>query len=176
MNESFPNIRGQNAAIDAVKRWWISLFGARTIDYHGKRGFSHSAMDIAGVVQLQIPSTRAGVMFTIDPASDYHDQLVIEDAFGLGESVVSGQVSPDRYVVDKPRRAIVVRSMRPKELVIEPDADRGTRTRELTAEESHRPVLSDDEVLALAALGIRIERAYDRPRTPSGRLLPSARS
>lgn len=164
MNESFLNIRGRDAVIDAVKRCWISLFGARTIYYRGKRGFSHSEMDIAVVVQLQIPSTRAGVMFTIDPASNNEDQLVIEGAFGLGESVVSGQVSPDRYVVDKPRRAIVVRSVRPKELIIEPDADGGTRTRELTAEESHRPVLSDDEVLALAQLGMRIEEAYGSPQ------------
>ena len=80
---------------------WSSLFGARTIYYRAKRGFGQADMDIAVVVQRQIASTRAGVMFTIDPATGATDRLVIEGAFGLGESVVSGSVSPDRYVVDK---------------------------------------------------------------------------
>jgi hypothetical protein len=87
------------ATIDAV-RGWASLFGARTI-YRAKRGFGQADMDIAVVVQRQIPSSRAGVMFTIEPASGELDKLVIEGAFGLGESVVSGSVSPDRYVVGK---------------------------------------------------------------------------
>ena len=79
--------------IDAVKCCWQSLFGARTIYYRG-RGFSQSDMDIAVVIQRQIPSTRAVVMFTIDPATGDRNHLVIEGFFGLGESVVSGQVSP----------------------------------------------------------------------------------
>jgi pyruvate,water dikinase len=164
MNESFLNIRGRDAVIDAVKRCWRSLFGARTIYYRGKRGFHHSDMEISVVVQRQIPSTRAGVMFTIDPASGDAGRLVIEGAFGLGEAVVSGQVSPDRYVVDKQRRAILVRSVRPKELIIEPDEPGGTRTRALTPDESHASVLTDDEVLALSDLGMRIESAYGAPQ------------
>src|SRR5581483_454367 len=81
MNETFLNISGREEVIDNVKRCWMSLFGARTIYYRGKRGFSHSDMDIAVVVQLQIPSTRAGVMFTIDPASGDPDHIVIEGSF-----------------------------------------------------------------------------------------------
>ncbi len=164
MNESFLNVRGRDAVIDAVKSCWRSLFGARTIYYRGKRGFSHSDMEIAVVVQRQIPSTRAGVMFTIDPASGDTSRLVIEGAFGLGEAVVSGQVSPDRYVVDKDRRAIVIRSIKPKELIIEPDAQGGTRTRTLGEAESHAAVLTDEQVLALADLGVRIESAYAAPQ------------
>ena len=101
MNETFLNVRGADAVVDAVRRCWSSLFGARTIFYRAKRGFGQADMDIAVVVQRQILSTRAGVMFTIDPATGDRDRLVIEGSFGLGESVVSGQVSPDRYVVDK---------------------------------------------------------------------------
>jgi pyruvate,water dikinase len=164
MNETFLNIRGRDNVIDAVKRCWQSLFGARTVYYRGQRGFSQSEMDIAVVVQRQIPSTRAGVMFTIDPATSDRSHLVIEGSFGLGESVVSGQVSPDRYVVDKSNMAIVVRSVMAKELTIEPADDGGTITRELSAEESHRPVLNDDEVLRLAELGIAIEHEYASPQ------------
>src|SRR5262249_1549602 len=105
-----------------------------------------------------------GVMFTIDPATNDRDHLVIEGSFGLGESVVSGQVSPDRYVVEKPTMSIVVRSVRPKELTIEPAAEGGTIKRELMTEESRRPVINEDEVLRLAKLGVAIEQEYSAPQ------------
>ncbi|HEY7537471.1 MAG TPA: PEP/pyruvate-binding domain-containing protein, partial [Gaiellaceae bacterium] len=101
MNETFLNTRGADDVLAAVRRCWSSLFGARTIFYRAKRGFGQADMDIAVVVQRQIESERAGVMFTIDPSSGSTDTLVIEGSFGLGEAVVSGRVSPDRFVVDK---------------------------------------------------------------------------
>ncbi len=164
MNETFLNVRGADAVIDAVKCCWGSLFGARTIYYRGQRGFSQADMDIAVVVQVQIPSTRAGVMFTVDPASGERGQLVIEGSFGLGEAVVSGSVSPDRYVVRKSDLAITTRSVRPKELAIEPAEGGGTITRQLDAQESMRAVLSDDEVVRLAKLGLAIEEHYRAPQ------------
>ncbi len=133
MNETYLGIRGADAVVDAVRRCWASLFGARTIFYRAKRGFGIADMDIAVVVQMQIDSLRAGVMFTIDPASGNTDRLVIEGAFGLGESVVSGSVSPDRYVVDKLTGAIVIRETHHKELIIELEPDGGTVTRDLDA-------------------------------------------
>ena len=164
MNETFLNVRGEEAVVDAVKRCWGSLFGARTIYYRGHRGFSQADMDIAVVVQVQIPSTRAGVMFTVDPSTGERDHLVIEGSFGLGEAVVSGSVSPDRYVVRKSDLAITIRSVRPKELVIEPAEGGGTSTRELSASESMRPVLDDAEVTRLAELGLAIEAHYGSPQ------------
>ncbi len=75
MNETFLNVRGRDAVLEAVRRCWSSLFGARTIYYRAKRGFGQADMDIAVVVQRQIASTRSGVMFTIDPASGATDRL-----------------------------------------------------------------------------------------------------
>jgi pyruvate,water dikinase len=164
MNETILNVRGADATLDAMRRCWGSLFGARTIYYRAKRGFGQADMDIAVVVQRQISSTRAGVMFTIEPASGARDRLVIEGAFGLGESVVSGSVSPDRYVVGKQKLNIVRREVRRKELTIEPTAEGGTRTRELGEHESEQPVLSDEEVHRLAELGVRIEAHYGAPQ------------
>ncbi len=160
MNETFLNIRGADAVVDAVRRCWSSLFGARTVFYRAKRGFGQADMDIAVVVQRQVLATRAGVMFTIDPASGDTGRLVIEGSFGLGEAVVSGSVSPDRYLVQKEDLAITAREVRRKELVIEPVADGGTVTRELEDDEAMRPVLSDDEVREIAGLGRRIEEHY----------------
>jgi pyruvate,water dikinase len=164
MNETFLNVRGSDAVVDAVRRCWASLFGARTVFYRAKRGFSQGEMAIAVVVQRQIASTRAGVMFTIDPSMGRADRIVIEGSFGLGESVVSGSVSPDRYVVEKKTMAIVTREVRAKEMMIEPIEGGGTSRRHLTAEESMRPVLDDEEVCQLAGLAVQIERHYGVPQ------------
>jgi pyruvate,water dikinase len=160
MNETLLNVRGRDAVLEAVRTCWSSLFGARTVYYRAKRGFGQASMDIAVVVQRQISSARSGVMFTIDPASGDTGKLIIEGAFGLGESVVSGSVSPDRYVVAKEKLTIERREVRRKELTIEPLPDGGTRTRELGEHEASQPVLSDEEVQAVAELGVRIERHY----------------
>jgi len=160
MNETFLNVRGSDEVVDAVRRCWSSLFGARTVFYRAKRGFGQADMDIAVVVQRQVLATRAGVMFTIDPASGATDRLVIEGSFGLGEAVVSGSVSPDRYLVEKEDLAIISREVRTKELVIEARPGGGTVTRELHGDEAKRPVLSDDEVREVADLGRRIESHY----------------
>ncbi len=164
MNETFLNVRGIDALVTAVRDCWASLFGARTIFYRAERGFDQVGMDIAVVVQLQIAATRAGVMFTVDPVSGDADRVVIEGSFGLGESVVSGQVSPDRFVVDKATCEIVVRDVRAKELAIEPDGAGGTVTRRLGEEESRRSALSDAEVLELVNHAVQIERHYGKPQ------------
>jgi pyruvate,water dikinase len=160
MNETILNVRGSDAVLAAVRRCWSSLFGARTVYYRAKRGFGQADMDIAVVVQRQIEATRAGVMFTIDPAGGATDRLVIEAAFGLGESVVSGSVSPDRHVVAKDGLAILRREVRRKELAVEPLPGGGTATRELAGDEAERPALSDEEVRSIAELGVRIEAHY----------------
>ncbi len=164
MNETFLNIRGEDAVIDAVRRCWRSLFGARTIYYRGMNSFGQADMDIAVVVQSQVDSTRAGVMFTVNPATGEHKELVIEGSFGLGEAVVSGSVSPDRYVVDKATLAIRRREVHHKDLIIEYAPDGGTQQRTLSEEEALKPVLTDDEVVAVADLGRSIEQHYGSPQ------------
>ena len=164
MNETFLNIQGADAVIDAVRHCWRSLFGTRTVYYRASRGFDQAGMDIAVVVQRQIASTRAGVMFTADPSTGDLGKLVIEGSFGLGEAVVSGQVSPDRYIVDKATLRVLAREVHNKELVIEPSADGGTRTRSTTEQEAHQAVLSDEEVIAVAGLGRTIEQHYRAPQ------------
>jgi len=164
MNETFLNIRGADAVIDGVRRCWRSLFGSRTIYYRGLNNFTQADMDIAVVVQRQVASTRAGVMFTVNPATGDRGELVIEGSFGLGEAVVSGSVSPDRYVVEKATLAIRRREVHHKDLVIEYAPDGGTQQRTLSEEEALQPVLTDAEVVAVADLGRRIENHYRFPQ------------
>ena len=164
MNETFLNVRGADAVVDAVRRCWRSLFGTRTIYYRGLNGFGQADMDIAVVVQRQVASTRAGVMFTVNPATGDRNELVIEGSFGLGEAVVSGSVSPDRYLVEKDPLCLRRRDVRHKELAIEYDVGGGTRTRALSHEEGLRPTLDELEAIAVAALGLRIEEHYGSPQ------------
>ncbi len=164
MNETFLNIIDADAVIDAVRHCWRSLFGARTVYYRGSKDLSQADMDIAVVVQRQIQSTRAGVMFTANPATGDRNQLVIEGSFGLGEAVVSGSVSPDRYLVDKAAVSIRSREVHHKELTIVSIPGGGTTTRDLSEEEALTPVLTDEEVLTLAKLGREIEAHYGSPQ------------
>ncbi len=164
MNETFLNVRGADAVVDAVRRCWASLFRARSLYYRARRGFGQVGMDIAVVVQRQVASRCSGVMFTADPATGDPGRIVIEGASGLGESVVSGQVTPDRYVVAKSDLAILSRDVHRKELAIEPAAGGGTATRELDAEEGGRPVLDDAQVALVADLGRRVEQHYGEPQ------------
>jgi pyruvate, water dikinase len=165
MNETFLNVLGTDAVLDAVRRCWRSLFSARTVYYRGSRGFGQAEMDIAVIVQQQIAATRSGVMFTANPATGDRGELVIESAFGLGEAVVSGSVSPDRYLIRKEDRlSLWRRDVHYKELAIEFDAQGGTRTRQLPREEGQRPTLDEREVMAVAELGMRVEAHYGAPQ------------
>jgi pyruvate, water dikinase len=164
MNESFLNVRGSGAVIDAVRRCWRSLFGTRTIYYRGVNGFRQADMDIAVVVQRQIESTRARVMFTVNPATGDRNQMVIEGSFGLGEAVVSGSVSPDRYLIEKDPLWLRRHDVHFKELAVEYDPEGGTRTRRLSRDEGLRPILDESEVIAVAELGLRIEKHYSSPQ------------
>jgi pyruvate,water dikinase len=164
MSETSLNVHGREAVLHAVKDCWAALFAARTIERRCRRGARPSEVEIAVVVQRQIAATRAGMMYTIDVASGDRDRLVVEAAFGLGEAVASGQVSPDRYVVDKRRMKVLTRSVRAKQLAIEPADRGGTYARRLTAEDSRRPALSDEEALRLAELGVAIEHRYSSPQ------------
>lgn len=165
MNESFLNVRGRDGLLDAVQRCWSSLFGARTLYYRAMRGYELADIDIAVVVQRQIESLRSGVMFTVDPSSGNTDEMVIEASVGLGEAVVSGQVTPDHFVVSKNRREILRRELHDKELAIEySEVGGGTVTRELAGDEASAPALSTEEVLQIADFGARIEEHYDEPQ------------
>ncbi len=164
MNETFLNVKGSEAVVEAVRKCWSSLFGARTVFYRAKLGFGQADMDIAVIVQRQLDARRAGVMFTIDPATRADDRLIIEGAFGLGEAVVSGRVSPDRYIVDKATLTVIAREVHPKSASIELAAGSGTHVRELSAAEAMRATLTDEEAQAIADLGRQIERHYGSPQ------------
>jgi pyruvate,water dikinase len=99
--ETFLNIRGGKAVLEAVKRCWGSLYGARAIFYRAKQGFEHEHVNIAVIIQKMVDADKAGVLFTSHPTSG-EPTTIIEADWGLGEAVVSGAVSPDNYVKKSP--------------------------------------------------------------------------
>ena len=155
MNETFTNVRGPDL-LQRITDCWASLFGERVASYRVDRElFDEPA--IAVVVQQMVASDRSGVMFTVDPAE--RGQVVIEAAFGLGEVVVSGRVEPDTYHVD--RETGMLRDVRvgcqSVRITTGPDGD---VLEELDAADGWRRVLTDDEVVRVAHLGLDIERHY----------------
>ena len=164
MFESVLGVRGREALADAIRRCWASTFGARVLYYRLSRGMP-AEMPVAVVVQRMVSSQKSGVMFTADPATGAADQVVIEAAWGLGEVVVGGQVTPDHYVVNKHSRQVVEHRIAEKEFLLEARAEGGTKRVEL----DHDPrakgtVLSEYELDKLVGLALVSEQHYGAPQ------------
>jgi pyruvate,water dikinase len=167
--ESFLNIRGERALLDACRQCFASLFTDRAISYRVDRGFDHFAVALSIGVQKMVRSDlgAAGVLFTLDTESGFPDVVLINSSYGLGESVVKGRVDPDEFLVFKPtlrqgHRPILKRALGAKQekLVYATRGGRSTRTVPVPEEDRNRFSLSDDEVLTLARWGCRIEDHY----------------
>ena len=115
--ETYLNTRGAEDVFNAVRKCWASLYGARAIFYRVEQGFEHDKVNLSAIVQKMVDSEKSGVMFSSQPSTG-EAQVVIEGAWGLGESVVSGSVSPDNYVVDRKTKNIVSKYIASKEIMI----------------------------------------------------------
>ncbi|MDD1666950.1 MAG: phosphoenolpyruvate synthase, partial [Methanomicrobiales archaeon] len=161
--ETYLNIQGNGDLIQAVQRCWASLYGARAIYYRAKQGFDDRSVNIAVVVQILVRAEKAGVMFTSHPVTG-EPLTIIEGSWGLGEAVVSGSVSPDKYVYDHRSGQVVDRLISQKLEMIVPDGRKGTKTVKLGPDQERAPVLSDDEVKQLATFGKIAEDHYGIPQ------------
>ncbi len=171
--ETYLNIRGADALIDACKRCFASLFTDRAISYRHDKGFGQFDVYLSIVVQKMVRSDSAcsGVMFSIDTESGFEDAVFITGAWGLGENVVQGAVNPDEYYVFKPtlkegKRPIVGKRVGSKEIKMiyndDPNAEEPVKNIDTTAEERGRYVISDDEILQLARWACIIEEHYGK--------------
>ncbi|RLE55657.1 MAG: phosphoenolpyruvate synthase [Thermoprotei archaeon] len=161
--ETYLNVIGEDEVIEKVKKCWSSLFTPRAIFYREQKGFAHERVLISVAVQKMVNAKAAGVMFTIHPVTGEEDKLVIEANWGLGETVVSGRVTPDEWVVDKKTLEIVERRVSEKKVAIFRDPKTGKSIEvELPPEKAKAPCLTDEEVKELAKYGIAIEKHYGR--------------
>ncbi|OJI06768.1 phosphoenolpyruvate synthase [bacterium CG10_46_32] len=170
--ESYLNIEGENALLEAVKKCMASLFTDRAISYRVDKGFAHKGVALSVGVQKMVRSdtASAGVMFTLDTESGFRDVVLISGSWGLGELVVKGKVSPDEYYVFKPLlkknfKPIVGKTLGTKKekMVYSTGDSDPTKTVDVTEEDQRRHVLTDAEILQLAKWGMVIEDHYKRP-------------
>src|SRR5438034_7670378 len=100
-HETYLNMHGEAMVLDAIKRCWASLWTARAIGYRARSHIAAASVSLAVVVQELVPAEAAGILFTANPVTGVHDQIMINAAWGLGEAIVGGLVTPDTVVVDK---------------------------------------------------------------------------
>jgi pyruvate,water dikinase len=170
--ESFLAVRGDDELLETCRRCYASLFTDRAVAYRREQGFDHLDVSLSVGVQQMVRSDRAGagVLFTLDTDTGFPDVVMIDAAWGLGESVVQGTVNPDRYTVFKPLlgregvRPVIGREIGEKagKVVYGEEGER-TATVPTTEEERRSSVLSEEEILTLARWGADIEEHYGRP-------------
>ena len=164
--DTYLNIIGEDALLDAVRRCWVSLFTDRAILYRVQNNFSHRDVQLSVVVQKMILSDTSGILFTADPLTGHRHTLTIDASFGLGEALVSGLVTPDAYRVDKRDRRIIDRQIAEKQVAIFPEKDGGTRQEALAADQRKQAAITDDQMLSLAEIVIQIESIWERNGNP----------
>jgi len=160
--DSYLNIQGEDALLDAVKNCWASLWTARAISYRMRQGIDPTTVSLAVVVQQLVPAGSAGILFTANPLDGERDQIVINATWGLGEAIVGGLVTPDTVVVDKSSQEILSRETNTK-TIMTIRTDKGTTEQPVAKAQQNQPVLDDATVLELARYGVEIEVHYGMP-------------
>jgi len=157
--DTFLNVT-RKTLLKNVRRCWSSLFTPRAIVYRKEKGFAHEDVLISVAVQELIPSKASGVMFTLEPVSGEKDKIVINASWGLGEAVVSGQVTPDEYLVDKADFRILDKRVFKKDRQIVSDKKGSTKWVAVAKSKKGKPALSDETIVRLAKYGVQIENHY----------------
>ncbi|AEF96319.1 phosphoenolpyruvate synthase [Methanotorris igneus] len=161
--ETFLNVKGADNVVKYVQKCFSSLFTPRAIFYREEKGFDHFEVALAAVVQKMVNADKAGVMFTVNPINKDYNQLVIEAAWGLGEGVVSGTVSPDTYIVDKTTLEVIDKHIARKDTMFIKDENGETKEVPTPEDLKEKQVLEENEIKELAKTGMNIEKHYGMP-------------
>ncbi|MEL7187695.1 MAG: PEP/pyruvate-binding domain-containing protein, partial [Pseudomonadota bacterium] len=145
--ETFLNVRGQDAVVEAVHKCWASLWTAQAISYRHQNGIDQGVVAMAVVVQVMVPSEVSGILFTANPATGERSELIINSSFGLGEAVVGGQVTPDTFIVNRGDLSTKEAVLGPKEQQIIYDGEQGVQIVDVAEGDRDISSLSDDMLL-----------------------------
>jgi len=158
-------LEGAKAVTEHIRQCWASLFTSRAIIYRLKNAIPNEGLSMAVVVQKMVNSKVSGVAMTLDPANGDRSKITIDSSYGVGEMVVSGQVTPDNIVLDKVTLAVVSEHLGDKHAELVPDRSAHTLVeREVDADRRARRSLTDDELVAVAAMAKRAEKHYKCPQ------------
>lgn len=160
--ESYLNISGTENVLEATKKCWSSLWTARAIGYRARQGIQSEGVALAVVVQELVPAEVAGILFTVDPIRGNREQIHVSAAWGLGDAVVGGRVTPDDFIVDKETGRVVQQQIAEKEVMTV--RDNGATMDEPVPENLRTvPALESADLQELARLGVEIEALYGMP-------------
>lgn len=153
----------QNSLIENVKKCWASLFTPRAIFYRFEKGLQNQKISVAVIIQKMINSESSGITFSVHPVTQDKNQLIIEAAFGLGEAIVSGSITPDSYVVDKQDWHIIDINVNEQNKGLFRKKDGGNEWRTLSSKDANKQVLNEKEIIELSKLTVKIEKHYGFP-------------
>ena len=160
--ESYVNVKGNIELLTNIKKCQASLFTARAIYYRNKQGFKDIEASLAVVVQKMIDSDKSGVIFSKDPSYN-NDNIIIEAVYGLGEGIVSGIITPDKYIVSR-NLEIIEKKIENKKLALTRDSGGKKITVKLKEERAKSKVLTDFEIKKLAEYALKLEDHYKKPQ------------
>jgi len=153
----------EKTLLDNVKRCWASLFTPRAIFYRFEKNLHTSFISVAVVVQKMVESEIAGIAFSVHPVTKDRNQLIIEAGYGLGEAVVSGEITPDSYIVEKKDWMLLDVHIAEQEKALYRKASGGNEWKELPASHKEKQKLTGKEIIELAKLIVKIEKHYSFP-------------
>ncbi len=161
--ETYLNVKGYNDLLEKIVKCWSSLFTPRSIFYRNEKGFAHEKVFISVGVQKMVNSRAAGVIFTINPVTGNTGEIIVEGNYGLGETVVSGAVNPDDFVIDKNTLKIKERRIARKTIQYVRNPKTGkTEHLDVPKEKQKEPCISDKEIFRLTELANLIETHYKK--------------
>jgi pyruvate, water dikinase len=164
LQDTFLSVKGVEATLKSFRSCCASLYSVPSISYRRKHDLPENGVAIAVVIQKMVDARSAGVMFTRSPLTGDRSVITIEATWGLGSAVVSGEVTPDRFVIGKVTGQISVREISEKSIQHVPSENGGIEEIETPAELRRAPSISDGELTALAEIGCKVERHYGRPQ------------
>ncbi|MGB2669657.1 MAG: PEP/pyruvate-binding domain-containing protein [Candidatus Acidiferrum sp.] len=165
LQETYLWVRGVDSVIEHVRKCWASLYGVESVMYRRRLKLPEQGLAMGVVIQRMIDSRCSGVMFTRSPNTGDRSIVAVEASWGLGSAVVSGEVTPDKYVVGKITGEIISHTVSKKMRQHRPNSvGAGVIEEEVPAEQQNVACLSDDELHALVAIGKRVERHYGCPQ------------
>ncbi|KKN55196.1 hypothetical protein LCGC14_0584660 [marine sediment metagenome] len=159
--DTYLNVRGDEALITAVRDCWASLWTPRAISYRHQMGIKQETVAMGVVVQIMVPSDVSGILFTANPVNGERSEIIINSSFGLGEAVVGGQVTPDTYVVDRKTLTVKESIIGPKEQKIISSDNQGTILQDVSEHERNQLSLSDKSLKELTAVALNIEQIFE---------------
>lgn len=161
--ESYLNTT-EKTLLKNIKLCWSSLFTPRAIFYRYEKNLLDSKVSVAVVVQKMIQSEVAGITFTVHPVTEDKTQMIIEAGFGLGEAIVSGQITPDSYVVDKNDLSIIDINISKQERIIVRKGQSGTTWKAVAKVDQEKQKLTGKQIIELAKICLNIEKHYKKPQ------------